>query len=240
MAKTPVIGYIRVSTVEQVKGFGLDVQEQAIRDYCKANDRRLVAVFRDEGQSGSNGLETRVGLAEALAALKAGDGAELVVYRVDRLARDLILQETLVERLRDQGTPVRSASEPDLDLDTTDPTKVMIRQIIGAVSQYERAVIRGRMMAGKAAKREAGGYLGGTVPYGFRLEDGKVEPDPEEQSAIAVVTRFHMNGASLRMIGIALDKAGYHPRGGGDWHPNTIRRIIAAIPKPAGSPTSVH
>src|ERR1700722_5913752 len=102
MPRTQVVGYIRVSTVEQLKGYGLDMQEQSIRDYCQANRLRLVEVFRDEGLSGSNGLEDRVGLAGALAALKAGMASELVVYRIDRLARDLILQETLVERLRAQ------------------------------------------------------------------------------------------------------------------------------------------
>ena len=113
-----------------------------------------------------------------------------MVYRLDRLARDLILQETLVQRLRDQETPVRSATEPDLDTDTDDPTKVLIRQIIGAVSQYERAVIRGRMMAGKAAKREAGGYVGGTVAYGWQLEDGQVVLDPDEQKVGQLVARM--------------------------------------------------
>ena len=85
MARPQAVGYIRVSTTEQVSGFGLDVQERAIRDYCKANGLRLVEIFRDEGQSGSNGLECRVGLAEALAALKADEVSLLVVYRLDRL-----------------------------------------------------------------------------------------------------------------------------------------------------------
>ena len=181
MARPPAVGYVRVSTTEQVKGFGLDVQERAIRDFCKANGLRLVGVYRDEGVSGSNGLDSRVGLAEALTTLKDHQGAQLVVYRLDRLARDLILQETLVERLRDEGTPVRSASEPDLDTDTDDPTKTLIRQIVGAVAQYERTVIRGRMMAGKAAKKAAGGYVGGGLAYGWRLEDGQVVQDKEEQ-----------------------------------------------------------
>ena len=163
-------------------------------------------MFRDEGQSGSNGLDSRVGLAEALAALKDHPGAQLVVYRLDRLARDLILQETLVERLRNEGTPVRSASEPDLDTDTDDPTKTLIRQIVGAVSQYERTVIRGRMMAGKAAKRAAGGYVGGTVPYGFRLEDGQVVQDDEEQKVVALVGRRALAGASLRQIADELER----------------------------------
>ncbi len=237
MARTQAVGYVRVSTVEQVSGFGLDVQEQAIRDYCRANGLRLVDVFRDEGQSGSNGLESRVGLAEALAALKAGPATTLVVYRIDRLARDLILQETLVERLRDQGTPVRSASEPDLDTDTDDPTKVLIRQIIGAVAQYERAVIRGRMMAGKAAKREQGGYLGGTVPYGFRLVDGQVLADDAEQEVGQLIARRAAAGASLRTIASELEEAGYQPRTGESWHPNTVRRIALAFTVvPAGNP----
>jgi DNA invertase Pin-like site-specific DNA recombinase len=236
---------LRVSTVEQTNGFGLDVQERAIRDYCKGNSLQLLAVYRDEGQSGSNGLESRVGLAEALAALKAGDASTLVVYRIDRLARDLILQETLVEQLRDQGTPVRSASEPDLDTDTDDATKVLIRQIIGAVSQYERAVIRGRMMAGRAAKRAQGGYVGGTLPYGFQLEDGQVVPDPDEQKVVALVGRMTLGEKSLREICRELDKRGegdpaYRPRAGGRWHPTTVNRIAAYTAPTAGRPQRTH
>jgi len=238
MARKKAIGYIRVSTTEQLSGFGLDVQEQAIRECCKAKGLHLVEVFRDEGQSGSNGLEARVGLAGALATLKAEEASMLVVYRLDRLARDLILQETLLETLRDQGTPVVSASEPDLDTATDDPTKVLIRQIIGAVSQYERAVIRGRMVAGKAAKRERGGYLGGTVPYGFRLEDGQVIPHDDEQEIVALVGRLRAAGASLREIAAELDTQGFRPRDGDRWHPNTVRRIAAYSPPPAGSPAA--
>jgi len=129
---------------------------------------------------------------------------------------------------------VLSASEPDLDMDTDDPTKVLIRQIIGAVSQYERAVIRGRMVAGKAAKREKGGYLGGTVPYGFRLEEGQVVPHEDEQAVVALVGRLRASGASLREIATQLDAQGLRPRDGDRWHPNTIRRIAATSPTPAG------
>jgi DNA invertase Pin-like site-specific DNA recombinase len=229
-AKPKAIGYIRVSTAEQVNGFGLDLQAKAIRDYCKVNGLNLVEILSDEGQSGSNGLETRVGLAEALAKLKAGDAVQLVVYRIDRLARDLILQETLVQRLRQQGTPVRSASEPDLDTDTDDPTKVLIRQIVGAVSQYERAVIRGRMMAGKAAKAAQGGFLGGRAPYGFRLEHGQVVEDPDEQEVVALVGQLAAAGNSLRAIGAQLEEEGHKPRDGAAWHPNTVRRIAAMTP----------
>jgi DNA invertase Pin-like site-specific DNA recombinase len=137
----------------------------------------------------------------------------------------MILQETLVERLGIEGTPVRSASEPDLDTDTDDPTKVLIRQIIGAVAQHEKTVIRGRMMAGKAAKESCGGLRGWNVPYGFRLVDGLVITGDDEQKVVALVGRRFLARAPLRQIADKLDRKGYRPRSGGTWHPNTIRRI---------------
>ena len=135
---------------EQVDGFGLDVQEAAIRAYCKAEHLRLVAMVSDEGQSGSNGLDHRRGLAEGLGRIERGEASALVVYRLDRLARDLLLQETVHARLEAGGAQVISVTEPAVEGD--DATRILVRQLLGGIAQYERAVIRGRMMAGKAAK----------------------------------------------------------------------------------------
>jgi DNA invertase Pin-like site-specific DNA recombinase len=227
-AMPKVLGYIRVSSTEQIKGFGLEVQEDAIKAYCKANRVRLVDVLRDEGISGSNGLESRVGLAEALVRLKAGEASALVVYRMDRLARDLILQETLVERLRNEGTPVRSASEPDLDTNTDDPTKILIRQIVGAVSQYERAVIRGRLQSGKKLKHQKGGFIGGRPPYGYQVINANLVPDPEEAITVGLVKTLHADGRSLREISVELERRDIHPRKGATWQPTTLKRILDA------------
>jgi DNA invertase Pin-like site-specific DNA recombinase len=146
-----------VSTEEQLQGNGLAIQRQAITQYCKDNEIRLVGTESDEGISGSNGLDKRIGLARAFARLEAGEADGLVVYRLYRLARDFVLQELLVNRLRGAGTPLRSATE-DVETDTDDPTKVLVRQILGSIGQYERALIRGRMQAGKMIKAARGGY----------------------------------------------------------------------------------
>ena len=96
-----VVGYLRVSTDAQAEhGFGLDVQEQAIRQWAKRENKVLTELFSDAGVSGSNGLESRVALADALSAMKEGRAEGLVVYRLDRLARDLVLQETLLLEIR--------------------------------------------------------------------------------------------------------------------------------------------
>ena len=223
MVKQRVIGYTRVSTAEQVDGFGLDVQEAAIRAYCKAENLRLVAMVSDEGQSGSNGLDDRLGLAEGLARIERGEATALVVYRLDRLARDLLLQETVHARLEAGGAAVLSVSEPSVDGD--DATRVLVRQLLGGIAQYERAVIRGRMMAGKAAKVASGGYGGGRPAYGLRAAGGALIANEDESVVVDTVTSMRRSGESYRAIASALSEAGITTRARGLWNPNQVRRI---------------
>ena len=73
------VGYVRVSTQEQVTGFGLEVQRDAVEKYCAAHGLELVAMCEDAGVSGSAGLDARAGLAEALSLLESHGTAVLVV-----------------------------------------------------------------------------------------------------------------------------------------------------------------
>ena len=88
-------------------------------------------VLADAGISGGNGLDSRRSLAEALARIEDHEATVLVVYRLDRLARDLLLQETIMERLGLGGGSVVSVSEPEIDSD--DPTRILVRQVLGAL-----------------------------------------------------------------------------------------------------------
>jgi DNA invertase Pin-like site-specific DNA recombinase len=218
------IGYLRVSTTEQVEGYGLAVQEEAVRAYCRQHGFRLVGMERDEGVSGANGLDSRQGLARALAALEGGDADVLVVKRLDRLARDLLVQETVLERLTQHGKEVRSVDEADIT--SNDPTRVLVRQVLGAIAQYEKGVIRGRMLAGKAAKRSTGGYTGGAPRFGRRAENRELATDPEELATIERATALRRDGRSLREIGQILEAEGRTTKRGKRWHPATLARLL--------------
>src|SRR5260221_9302124 len=109
-----VILYTRVSTDKQAEhGLGLQVQDKALRAWAKAGGHKIIAALSDAGVSGSNGLDTREGLAAAFIALEAGKADALAVYRLDRLARKLASQETWIERLEKAGRQVISVTEPD-------------------------------------------------------------------------------------------------------------------------------
>ncbi len=221
-----VLGYVRVSTARQAEeGVGLEVQEQGVRRWCMEGDHALVDVHRDEGVSGS--LVDRPGLAMALAGMEAGRAEILAVYRLDRLARDLIVQETVMARLAKAGRQVRSVTEPEID--GADPTRVLIRQVLGAIGQYERALIVARMHGGRVAKAAKGGYAYGSPPFGWRAVEGELVIDEEEQSTMARIDELRRRGVSLREMGETLLAEGHRPKRSARWHPETLRRILRRL-----------
>jgi DNA invertase Pin-like site-specific DNA recombinase len=206
--------YLRVSTERQAdEGLGLDVQEHAIQSWAKAERHNVVHWASDEGVSGSDGLDTRLGLLDALNVVQTRQVQGIVVYRLDRLARDLVLQEQLLSEVWRLGGRVFSTSpSEDAYLDPegaeADPSRALIRQILGAVSQYERAMIRLRMTSGKARKRANGGFVGGQVPFGYRSEGRELVEDDAEQAAMRRIAALRQQGLSLRAIASTLEAEG--------------------------------
>ena len=223
MAKTKAIGYTRLGISERPDGLGLVVQAAAIEDYCMAEDLRLVTIVSDAGRSGSNDLDKRRGLAEGLARIEGGEASALVVYRLDRLAQHHLLQETIQVRLEADGGVLLSVSEPTTE--TKDSTRILLRQFLGGVAQYERAVVRGRIMVAKATKVADGGYGGGRPPYGYKASGGSLVANEDESAIVEIVVELRRTGVPYRTIASVLDDAGHTTRGGGRWNPSQVRRI---------------
>jgi DNA invertase Pin-like site-specific DNA recombinase len=230
-----VAAYLRVSTDRQAEeGLGLAVQEHAIHDWASSHDHVIVGWFRDEGVSGSNGLEHRLGLADALEALKAGEAGGLVVYRLDRLARDLVLQEHLLADIHRLGAEAFSTSAAEgsyLTDDPDDPSRKLIRQVLGAVAEYERGMIALRLRSGRRRKAASGGYAFGAPPYGYRADGGSLVAIPDEQAALERMRSLRQGGLTYEAIARSLQRDGFPTKRGGEWHGKVVR---AALGRNAG------
>jgi DNA invertase Pin-like site-specific DNA recombinase len=112
-----------------------------------------------------------------------------------------------------------------LEDDPRDPSRKLIRQVLGAVSEYERAMITLRLRAGRDRKRANGGYAGGGPAYGWRAVDGELEPVPEEQRVIETIRRRREAGWSWARIADELTAAGVPPARRGRWYPDSVRRV---------------
>lgn len=230
---TPVVGYLRVSTIGQAEdGAGLDVQLDAITAEAAAHGWRLLEVFSDEGISGKEDLGVRVELAAALDAVQSGRAGGVVVYRLDRLARDLMLQEQVLAEFWRAGGDVWSCSKAEAQYvvrdDPGDPSRKLIRQVLGAVAEYERAMITLRMSSGRARKHAAGGYAFGAPPFGWRAEAGVLVPVPDEQKVIARIVKLRdsKQSPSVRAIAERLNAEGLVTRQGKPWRGEQVRRVL--------------
>ena len=237
-----LLGYTRVSDRREDQG-GHAAQAARLRAWARANGHRIVRVIREDagisgaagervirveraGKGGGNG--SRAGWAEVLNALDDGEAGGVVVRELERLSRDVLVQEALMRDVWEQGRELYSTapSENNLRDDPQDPTRKLLRVVVGAVHEHAREMTRLRLMRGKQRTAAAGGYIGGTARLGFRPAPGGLAPDPAEQAAIARAAELHDAGASLRAIGATLTAEGYRPRGR-RWHPTTVARLLA-------------
>jgi DNA invertase Pin-like site-specific DNA recombinase len=226
-----LIPYLRVSTDRQAdEGTGLDVQSDAIRLWAKANAHTLTKVYTDRGVSGAKELEHRPRLMDAMSVLKARQAGGLVVYRLDRLARDLIVQESLLADIRRFGAQVFTTSLAEagyLDDDPKDPSRKLIRQVLGAVAEYERAMTALRLRTARDRKQARGEYAGfGSPALGTRSVGGQLVPAEDELRAVERIHELRADGASLPQIVEILTAEGLKPKRGGSWHPTTVSRVI--------------
>jgi DNA invertase Pin-like site-specific DNA recombinase len=248
---THTLAYLRVSTERQESdGYGLDAQCQAVKDFAAAHDLPPPAAYSDAlsgtvppaGRPGFSDLITRLtpvsdgpGTSPLPDAGKPGDRSTagngsrpaVILPRLDRLARDLVVQELCLDALWSAGAVIWDASTGERVEQTAEPTRVLIRHVLGAVAQYDRAAIVARMAAGKAAKRRAGAYAGdGPPPYGWRTIAGALRPDDHEQAGLARARELRAMGLSLRAIGESLLIEGYRPRRAQVWHARVVRDLL--------------
>ena len=216
------IGYVRVSTEGQaVDGVSMAAQESKIRAWAELNNADSVTIYTDAGLSGKR-ADNRPALQAALSNIGKGDA--LIVYSLSRLARSTKDTIAMSEMLTKRDADLVSLSEK---IDTTTAAGKMVFRMLAVLSEFERDQISERTCLALAHKRAQGEKTGGDVPYGFRLEAGRLVEDAQEQKALSLIRQLRNAGATLREIAARLEADGFTTkRGGMRWHPQSVKQII--------------
>lgn len=227
MRKT--VAYVRVSTDEQAQsGLGIDAQLSAIEDRIGKPD----VVFQDEGYGGAD--PERPGLRKAIESLRKGD--VLAVAKRDRLARDPFLSLFIEKEVKKARASILSAAGEGTE--SEDPGQILMRRMVDAFAEYERAMIRQRTSAAvcaKMQKKKAGHEkTGGCIPFGFDVVQEangvkRLIENNAEQQAIKAMQAMRERGESLRAICERLNENGVKTKTGTRWHPKTVRAILKRL-----------
>ena len=215
--KTRTYSYLRVSGKGQVDGDGFPRQRDSVSEYARRNRMEIVNEFRDEGVSGT--LFDRPGLTDLFVAIKADGVRVVLVEKADRLARDLVVSETLLAEFRKLGVKVVAAEGgTDLTVDNDDPSRKMIRQILGVVSEWEKSCIVQKLRAARIRSKERTGRCEGRKAYGEK--DGEAE-------VVAKIKGLRTEHLTINEIADRLNCEGVKTRSGGRWHFTQVRRILS-------------
>jgi len=148
------VAYLRTSSAASV-GADKDSdkrQRAAIEAFAKRAGFTIVEEYYDAAVSGADPVDQRPGFCEMLQRLATNGAKTIIVESPDRFARDLAVQLAGHDMLRGLGIAIIPASAPDFFTEDT-PTAVLVRQVLGAIAQFEKASIVAKLAA--ARKRQA-------------------------------------------------------------------------------------
>jgi DNA invertase Pin-like site-specific DNA recombinase len=215
MDMTKAFSYLRVSGRGQIEGDGFDRQTETITRYAVANGIEIAEVFREEGVSGTKELDDRPALAELFTALEENGIRTVLIEKLDRLARDLMVQETIIADMQRRGFTLISAHEPDLCSD--DPSRKLMRQIMGAFSEYEKTMIVQKLRAARQRKKARTGRCEGSKPFG--ASEG-------HRPVIDRILSLRASGMAVDVIAETLNTEGHKSKTGGKWYGSSVRNVL--------------
>lgn len=183
--------YLRVSSDDQVAGTSLETQEQACRRTAEARRYEISGVYSEPGVSAKTARRPQ--LIAAMEAARIDRADALIVYRVDRFARNQTDFHALRARLEANGCTLVSASE---DL-TDDPAGRLLSGMLAAVAQFDNDVRAERARAGMRARKRAGGWVA-AVPIGYRrarLPDGTPSLEIASEAQASIIRQMFAEAA---------------------------------------------
>jgi len=198
------VAYLRVSTDAQTEKYGLDMQKQKIMEYCKKNEITIDKWYVDGGYSGSN--MDRPKIQELISDVKKGVIRNILIYKLDRISRDVIDTLNLVYKIFPKHDVNIVSMTEEIRTDT--PLDEFVVTMNAAMNGYERKVMRMRMSAGMVERVRKGYWMGGgRVPFGYYYDrnDGILHPNESEAEIVRKAYELYIDGYSCEKIEKILD-----------------------------------
>lgn len=216
--------YVRVSTEEQVKeGYSIPAQIEVLSQYCKLYNLTIYKIYKDLGISGKT-MENRGGLQEMLKHAEKNLFDVVIVWKTNRLARNLKDLLVLVDWLEQNNVAFISYSE---HFDTFTPTGRMTMQILGSIGEFERNTIVENVKLGLRQRLSMGKTIG-KIAFGYKSINKELQVIEEE--AHVVKRMFEIASTMLdvgyKKIAIMLNAEGYRTRKGKLWAGDTVEDIL--------------
>jgi DNA invertase Pin-like site-specific DNA recombinase len=214
--------YIRVSGKSQIEGDGPERQRESIKEFSTKHGLEFAGEFFEAGVSGTKEGMDRPKFAELIETHDAHEKPVkvIVVERLDRLARDLMISEMILAECRKRKIKIYAVDQGaliDMATDGDDPTRILIRQFMGALAQWEKSMLVKKLATARARIRKAKGKCEGVASYGEL---------PGEIHTLNVMKNLKNSGMRMDIIATMLNEQHLFNRSGNPWNRKSIFSVL--------------
>lgn len=222
-----VVGYVRISSKGQERGFGRELQIKAIQDLCKGKNLDLVQIYIDSAISGTEkGFVLRESFHQMVLDCSENKISTVVVYDLSRLWRCDISKSLTKKEFLKNGIEILSYNQPQYSISTKEASEYLVSSMLDAIATFERMQIISRLNAGRMSKLAQGKFSGGGVSLGYTTKDKDLVVDEKEMALVRKIFRMNRKGLSSYMIAKILNEKGYKGKLNGRIESVSIRRIL--------------
>lgn len=220
-----VIGYARVSSLDQLNNTSLEEQARQIKEFCRLNGYKLAEIIteQDSGRKAS-----RQGFKELIDKLENNGFDGVVATKVDRLYRGIVAMGDLFRKLEKKKKFIHTVD----GVNTDQPQGKLLASVLGSFGELEADMIKGRMRSGRMANAEKYGKAGGKgkgrtgiAPFGYYYEDGELKEDKDKLDKVKEAFQMFCVGWSMGVIARWLSQF-YKTARGNDFSPQGIRKML--------------
>jgi site-specific DNA recombinase len=221
--------YCRVSSKEQIEGTSLESQEAACRDYAQAKGIHIVSVFVEQGESAKFADRTQLLKLVDFCRENKGGVDSLLVWKIDRFARNVADHYSVKTTLLKYGVRVVSVTEP-ID---SDPTGKLMEGVLASVAQFDNDVRAMRTVQGMRRRIQEGIFPWGP-PFGYRssVKSGEKKnlPDLPDEPTFSLLRRawklFATGEYNQTEVGRLMESWGLASPHGGSFGPQSLHQFF--------------
>ena len=196
--------YLRYSSTGQ-SDQSIEGQLRDCRTFCKANHYRIVAIYVDRATTARKDVEKRVHLMEMVADSAKRNWEYVIVWKLDRFARNRNDSAIMKMRLRKNGVKVLSATEHLTD----SPESIILESVLEGMAEFFSAELSQKVTRGMRESALKCHSVGGHIPLGYKVENHKLVVDPDTAHIVQEAFSLYANGESVADICRKFNSAGY-------------------------------
>lgn len=216
--KTAVL-YARYSSANQTEQ-SIEGQVHVCEKYAAQNDIQIVRRYIDRAISGTS--DNRPQFQQMIADSRNGGFEIVLVYKLDRFARNRYDSAIYKKKLRDNGIRVVSATECITD----SPEGIIMEGLLEAMDEYYSAELSRKMKRGKEESFRKGYYLNHVPPFGYKLIDRRLAVDEATAPIVPEIFRSYLTGRKIGEIAEDMNAKGIPTAAGTRWKPMDVSRLL--------------